>query len=102
MTDPNLLDRILDATVLPGYTNVGYAVRRRGWGATAPARMDGRVALVTGATAGIGLATAAGLARLGAGVRLLARSAERGERARAEIVERSGNADVTVALCDLS
>ena len=25
-----LLDRVMDAVVLPGYTNVGYRVRRRG------------------------------------------------------------------------
>jgi NAD(P)-dependent dehydrogenase (short-subunit alcohol dehydrogenase family) len=64
--------------------------------------MNGRVALVTGATSGLGLAAAAGLARLGAGVRLLARDPARGEQARAEVVERSGNTDVEVMLCDLS
>ena len=53
--------------------------------------MDGRVALVTGATSGLGLATATGLARLGATVRMLARSADRAEHARAEVVERTGN-----------
>jgi NAD(P)-dependent dehydrogenase (short-subunit alcohol dehydrogenase family) len=64
--------------------------------------MDGRVALVTGATSGLGLATATGLARLGASVRMLARSADRGESARAEVVGRTGNDDVEVVLCDLS
>jgi NAD(P)-dependent dehydrogenase (short-subunit alcohol dehydrogenase family) len=64
--------------------------------------MDGKVALVTGATSGLGLAAASGMARLGARVRLLVRNAERGEKARAEVVERTGNDDVAVALCDLS
>jgi NAD(P)-dependent dehydrogenase (short-subunit alcohol dehydrogenase family) len=64
--------------------------------------MDGRVALVTGASSGLGLATATGLAQLGARVRLLARDAGRGEQARARVVERSGNTDVKVLLCDLS
>jgi NAD(P)-dependent dehydrogenase (short-subunit alcohol dehydrogenase family) len=64
--------------------------------------MDGRVALVTGATSGLGLATAMGLARLGARVRLLARDAGRGERARARVVEHTGNAEVEVLRCDLS
>src|SRR3954454_12432660 len=102
MPDANLLDRLLDATVLPGYTNLGYHLRRRGWDATDLERMDGRVALVTGATAGLGLATAIGLARLGAGVRLLARDAQRGEQARAAVIAHSGNRDVSVVLCDLA
>jgi dehydrogenase/reductase SDR family member 12 len=64
--------------------------------------MGGKVVLVTGATSGLGLAAAEGFARLGAAVRLLARSEQRGERARATVVERSGNSDVQVSLCDLS
>jgi NAD(P)-dependent dehydrogenase (short-subunit alcohol dehydrogenase family) len=102
MTNANLLDRALDGAVLPGYTNLGYRLRRRGWGDTELERMDDRVALVTGATSGLGLAAAGALARLGAGVRLLARDAERGEQARERVIERSGDADVEVVLCDLS
>jgi len=64
--------------------------------------MGGKVVLVTGATSGLGLAAAEGFARLGATVRLLARSEQRGERARAEIVAQSQNSDVQVSLCDLS
>jgi len=96
------LDKVLDAAVLPGFANVGYRLRRHAWDDAALERMDGRVALVTGATSGLGLATATGLARLGAAVRLLARDAARGERARARVVERTGNPDVEVTLCDLS
>ena len=97
-----MLDRILDATVLPGYTNIGYRLRRHAWSDDELEPMDGRVALVTGATSGLGLATATGLARLGASVRMLARSADRAEHARAEVVGRTGNNDVEVVLCDLS
>ena len=97
-----MLDRVLDAAVLPGYTNVGYRLRRHAWSDAELERMDGRVALVTGATSGLGLAAAAGLARLGASVRLLARNAARGEQARAQVVERTGSTDVEVVLCDLS
>ena len=64
--------------------------------------MDGQVVLVTGATSGLGLAAAEGFARLGAGVRMLARDPQRGERARAQVAAATGNPDVQVGLGDLS
>ncbi len=99
----SLLDTILDRTVVAGYTRVGYRMRRGiMWNPADLRPMGGKVVLVTGATSGLGLAAAEGFARLGATVRLLARGEQRGERARAEIVARSGNNDVRVGLCDLS
>jgi dehydrogenase/reductase SDR family protein 12 len=95
----SLLDTILDRTVVAGYTRVGYHMRRGTWSPAELQSMDGKVVLVTGATSGLGLAAAEGFARLGAAVRLLARSAERGERARASVAERSPNSDVQVSLC---
>jgi dehydrogenase/reductase SDR family protein 12 len=79
---------------------VGYAVRSRGWDELP--RMDGKVVLVTGATAGLGRAAAEGFARLGASVRLLARDEGRGESARAAIARASGNDDVRVGIGDMS
>ena len=58
--------------------------------------MDGRTVLVTGASSGIGLETARGLAALGARVVLLARNRERGEAAMASI--RGGLPDATLEL----
>jgi dehydrogenase/reductase SDR family protein 12 len=98
----SLLDTILDRTVVAGYTRVGYHMRRGTWSPAELQSMDGKVVLVTGATSGLGLAAAEGFARLGAAVRLLARSEQRGERARAQIVARSGNSDAQVSLCDIS
>jgi NAD(P)-dependent dehydrogenase (short-subunit alcohol dehydrogenase family) len=98
----SLLDTILDRTVVAGYSRVGYRLRRGAWSPADLQPMDGKVVLVTGASSGLGLAAAEGFARLGAVVRLLVRSEQRGERARAEIVTRSGNNDVQVDLCDLS
>jgi NAD(P)-dependent dehydrogenase (short-subunit alcohol dehydrogenase family) len=98
----SLLDDVLDRTVVAGYTNVGYRIRSRRWNSSDLPRMEGKVVLVTGASSGLGLAAAEGFARLGATVWLLVRTAERGEQARARIVERSGNGDIRVGLCDLS
>ena len=98
----SLLDSVLDRTVVGGYTNVGYRIRSRGWSASELQQMHGKVVLITGASSGLGFAAAEGFARLGATVWLAVRSRERGEQARARIVECSGNGDVHVGLCDLS
>jgi dehydrogenase/reductase SDR family member 12 len=96
------LDDMLDRTVVAGFTNVGYRIRSRSWSATELQHMQGQVVLVTGASSGLGFAAAEGFARLGATVWLVVRSHERGEEARVRIVERSGNGDVHVGVCDLS
>ena len=72
------------------------------WAPMAEANARGRTCLVTGATSGIGEATALGLAERGFRVVLAARSVERGERTRADIVARTGNDDVHVLLGDLA
>ncbi|GDY30425.1 oxidoreductase [Gandjariella thermophila] len=64
---------------------------------------SGRTVLVTGATAGLGLRTATALAGSGARVLMTARSAERGERALAEVHRAGGRAElVSLDLADLS
>src|SRR5215203_1440131 len=64
--------------------------------------MDGKVCLITGATSGIGKATAMGLANMGASVVMVGRDRSRGEAALAEIKEGSANASVDLLLADLS
>ncbi|MGI9179209.1 MAG: SDR family oxidoreductase [Longimicrobiaceae bacterium] len=64
--------------------------------------MEGKVCLITGATGGIGRATALALARKGAEVVLVARSRERGEATREEIAREAGNSGISLLLADLA
>lgn len=64
--------------------------------------MHGKVCVVTGASAGIGRATAAGLARLGATVVLVVRSRERGQAALDLIAREAGSRALHLVLADLS
>ncbi len=61
-----------------------------------------KTALVTGATSGIGKATAEALARQGMTVVLVARDAEKGRAVLEEIRSKSGNPTLDVLLADLS
>jgi NAD(P)-dependent dehydrogenase (short-subunit alcohol dehydrogenase family) len=64
--------------------------------------MNGKVTLITGASSGIGKATALGLARMGATVVMACRDSERGEAARRMIVKETNNSAVSVELLDLA
>jgi NADP-dependent 3-hydroxy acid dehydrogenase YdfG len=57
-----------------------------------PERLDGTVALVTGASSGIGTATARALSGAGAAVALVARRADRLERLASELADSGGRA----------
>lgn len=64
--------------------------------------LTGKVALVTGATTGIGKEIARGLARMGAEVIIGARGLDRGNAAREDIAKTSGNAKVSVMQVDMA
>ena len=64
--------------------------------------MSGKTVLVTGATGGIGHATATGLARLGARVAITGRDMARAEMAAADIRAAANNAAVDAYAADLS
>jgi NAD(P)-dependent dehydrogenase (short-subunit alcohol dehydrogenase family) len=96
-----VLDLLLDRTIVPGYSRIGYRLRRSRWTPIPDRALEGRRILVTGGTSGLGLATAEGCARLGATVHLLGRDRQRGESAARGIRRRVPNADIVVEECDL-
>ena len=99
----SLLDTLLDRTVIPGYTSLGFRLRQSGWANDpAPESLRERTAVVTGASRGLGIAIAAGLAKLGATVVLAVRDRERGERARDLIAAAHPDADLAVQVCDVA
>lgn len=99
-----LLDTVLDRAVVPGYSKIGYRLRRRGWPDDDPrvGALAGRRALVTGASSGLGKATAVGLARLGATVHLVVRNEARGAAALDEVRREVPGAELHLELCDMA
>jgi NAD(P)-dependent dehydrogenase (short-subunit alcohol dehydrogenase family)/uncharacterized protein YndB with AHSA1/START domain len=92
-----------DYLLLPGllrFTALGYRRARRHWRPMS-AWLGGRHVVITGASAGLGLAAAGKLAALGASLTLVVRDARRG----ADTVERlrrlSGNEDIRCEVADL-
>ncbi|MBS0516860.1 MAG: SDR family oxidoreductase [Proteobacteria bacterium] len=65
-------------------------------------RLDGQVALVTGASRGIGLATARELALLGADVLMVARDEAHLEAVRAELAEEFPDSDIVAFAADVA
>lgn len=104
MSAAAIVDRAIEWPVVTSFTRVGCAVRRRvaHWRPLTSYDLAGHVALVTGATSGIGLVTAEALARMGAHVIVLGRDAGRTEAARLELVRRvpSGSFSTVLAAMD--
>lgn len=97
------LDTALDKAILPGYTSIGPRLRRRWWPADPrPDALRGRRVVVTGASGGLGEATALGLVRLGARVHLVGRTAERLAEAAGRIRREVPQAEVQEDVCDVS
>jgi NAD(P)-dependent dehydrogenase (short-subunit alcohol dehydrogenase family) len=64
--------------------------------------MRGNVCIVTGSNSGIGRETALALAAMDATVVMVVRNRERGEKARVEIIEETGNKATDLMICDVS
>ncbi len=93
-----MLDKLLDKSVV-GYTALGYRLRSHGKIET---DLTGRVAVVTGATSGLGRQTASELARLGASVTLVGRNPDKTAAVVESIRRETGNSKLRAEIADLS
>ena len=96
-----MTDAVAEATVAPSFSRIGIRLRCRLEEWDDPPLINGRAVLVTGATSGIGLATATALAGLGADVHLVGRDPERGATALGA-VEAAGPGQAHLHLVDIS
>ncbi|MAT91913.1 MAG: retinol dehydrogenase [Halioglobus sp.] len=102
--EQSALVALSDRLVLPGiwrFTRLGYKASRRHWKPVSAYLGDSHV-VITGATSGLGLAAAQGLADMGARLTLVARDADKAAAVAADIARQSGNASIAVEICDLS
>jgi dehydrogenase/reductase SDR family member 12 len=103
MNITGILDGALDRSVVLGYTKIGPRVRRLWWpDDPGPNAMAGKRVVVTGATAGMGEAIAAGFARLGARVHLLGRNEEKVTQSADAIRRAVSGATVIEEVCDVA
>ncbi|MEQ8842107.1 MAG: SDR family NAD(P)-dependent oxidoreductase [Acidimicrobiales bacterium] len=83
---PSLADAALEATIVGSFTKVGIRARNQlfDWDDDLPS-MAGQEVVITGATSGIGRATAQAILDLGANVHLTSRSDDRAQQAAEEL-----------------
>ena len=98
------VDTALDRSVVLGYSKIGLGVRRHlaSWpDDPAPDALAGRHVLVTGASSGLGVATAEGLARLGATVHLVVRNLDKGGQVADQLRKDVPGAEPRLWRCDV-
>jgi dehydrogenase/reductase SDR family member 12 len=99
-----LLDRSLDFAVVPGYTRLGFALRGLRVEEALAGDLEGRTALVTGGSSGLGEEACAGLLAAGATVHLLGRDERRTAEAALRLESRKPHARdrIVPEICDVS
>ena len=100
----SLADGALEATVVGSFTRWGLLARRAmgPWEDLDALSLTGRTVLLTGATSGLGLATAHRVAAMGASLRIVGRDPEKTVGVRDALRSESGNPDVEHYLADLA
>lgn len=104
MQTADIIDTMLEATIVGSFTKAGYAARSklRDWDAPS-VDMSGQRVVITGATSGIGRATAEGVFALGADLIVTSRDQDRAESAASEIAASTdGTGSVTGLALDTS
>ena len=93
------LDGLLDATVVPGFSRIGYSLRVSTFTPLAEYSLAGKTVVVTGPTSGLGEAAVHQLAVMGADVVLVGRSVDKLARVAADLgrVATCGRIDTVVA-----
>ena len=100
----NLSQKLADQFILPGvlgFSTLGLNRVRKLW-QPVTASMRGKHVVITGATSGLGLATAHELAHRGAELTLVVRDQAKADAVVQEIEESTGNSSLQVELADLS
>ena len=86
-------DGLLEATIVGSFSRIGWLARRATQPWPQPPRLDGQVVVVTGASSGIGRATALSLGGLGAEVWVVGRHRDRTEAVANAIRSAGGRAE---------
>lgn len=99
------LDGLLDATVVPGFSRIGYALRSAGFTPLTQYSLAGKTVVVTGPTSGLGESAVHQLASMGADLVLVGRSADKLARVATDLsaMSQCGRVDTVVAdMADLA
>jgi NAD(P)-dependent dehydrogenase (short-subunit alcohol dehydrogenase family) len=98
-----IADAAIEGPIVTSFTKIGYEARRRldGWTPLDDYHLDGRVIVVTGATSGLGKAAAEQLARCGATLVVVGRTADRNQGVVDELVELTGNDSISQVPADM-
>ncbi len=98
------VDTLLEAPIVPSFTRIGYEARKRldGWTELNDYDLTGRTMVVTGATSGLGRAAAEQLARGGATVVIVGRSADRNQGVVDELIAETGHPDISQVAADMA
>lgn len=86
---------------LAGFTKLGYTVGTRSWNPVTNS-VKGKHMVISGATSGLGLASAYELAHRGASLTLVARNARKAEVVAKEITAATGNSHIAIEIADMS